>query len=444
MSRETLLARIRRALGRTHRDEGGQSMAFTALTLFLFTCFIVVLLNNGRVVNHKVEAQNAADAAAVSAATWQARGMNLASMGNIMMSMLAAESVMVEAVVWATFTTLAQAAANASCYCDPWCDFDFGKCWQSIEETINMVFQLIDIVSSDFLGDQQDYIWSRVEDLSDLEQNIFDTIPNLSVNESRGVAEANGMDFGFSWPKEMPLQEGEVEDLCDTMNGGDDGGYEGYGALNYGLIAASLAFAITDYQSEAYGPALAAHPGIIHSGPIGSATQTLPFEMLFGEEAPLALGNMYWGLAVEFVDLVLCNGWGITLGFDSSDTDKAVPLLLNDDWPDSKNFLGFGYDRPESGDEVAVPQHFDNLYNEIVGMVTVAQAEVYNPYDDSMFVPQWRSRLVPVDALDDLPADLISYLYGSYGADFPDPMDVARLSGWSLVMSDITNSVIMH
>ncbi|MCK6526400.1 pilus assembly protein TadG-related protein [Myxococcota bacterium] len=449
--RPNAIARAIRRARSLHRDEGGQSMAFVAVTIFLVICFVVVLLNNGRNINHKVEAQNAADAAAVSAATWQARGMNLVAMGNILQSMIAAESVMVEAVNWATFSTLAQAAANASCYCDPWCDFDLGKCIQSIEETINMVIQLVDIIGAGWLEDEQDYLWGRAEDISDMEASIRDAVRGLSAGEARAVAEANGMDFGFSWPADMPVQEGDVEDLCPTMMYGDDGGYEGWGALNYGLIAATLSYAITEYESEAFGPAFATHPGLWQGGPIGSATQTLPFEMLFGEEAPLAMGNMWWHLWVLFVEANLCNGWNIFLGIDSSDLDKAKPLILSDDFFEKdRYFLGFGYDQPESGKEVAVPQHFENTYNEWIGLVTVAQAEVYNTYegyaDDEqlMFIPQWRSRLVPIDQLGELPWELFSYLYDVYDVNLPDPIMVTRLSGWSTVLSDVTNSVVAH
>ncbi len=67
---------LRRKMGLMGRDENGQSMVFIALTLFMMFLFVCVTVNVGDFVAQKVDAQNSADAMAISLAAWQARGLN--------------------------------------------------------------------------------------------------------------------------------------------------------------------------------------------------------------------------------------------------------------------------------------------------------------------------------------------------------------------------------
>jgi hypothetical protein len=62
---------------RLGRDEGGQSIVFVALILIVLVCFLAVTINVGSQVSRKIQLQNAADAAVLSGATWEARGLNL-------------------------------------------------------------------------------------------------------------------------------------------------------------------------------------------------------------------------------------------------------------------------------------------------------------------------------------------------------------------------------
>lgn len=66
-----------RQIQRLGKDEGGQSIVFVALILIVLVCFLAVTINVGSQVSQKIRLQNAADAAALSGATWEARGLNL-------------------------------------------------------------------------------------------------------------------------------------------------------------------------------------------------------------------------------------------------------------------------------------------------------------------------------------------------------------------------------
>ncbi len=66
-----------RQIQRLGKDEGGQSIVFVALILIVLVCFLAVTINVGSQVSQKIQLQNAADAAVLSGATWEARGLNL-------------------------------------------------------------------------------------------------------------------------------------------------------------------------------------------------------------------------------------------------------------------------------------------------------------------------------------------------------------------------------
>jgi hypothetical protein len=435
---------LRRATVGLHRDSGGQSMAFVALTAFLVLCFVIILLNQGRHLTHKVVAQNAVDAAVVSSATYQARGMNLIAMTNIMQSMLLAEAIFIEAIPWAVAESAAVAAANASCYCDPWCDLDFGRCWQSIKEEWNCIMVGIQLLSNGFppLADQIEYVFDQIEMLSDVAAGVQEGFQIQAMQEANIIAEFNGLDYGFVYPNEMPIEEGELEDLCDTMTDGDNGGYEKW--WNAGVVAAMLMLTITEYQSNAFGPAFAAYPHWA-DGPLGSPTQQLPFQALFGEMAPLALGNTWWEQWVAIYWWVECGGGLMWPSLDSYvDTGVAKPLILDSDYPDSGQYVGFGYDDPEDGAPTYMPDHFKNGYNDLFGMITVAQAEVINTHEANMFVPRWHARMVPVSKLGDTPLDIGVYMLSTDGVPWPPLGALARIQGWRLLLGDLTQEVITH
>lgn len=66
-----------RQIQRLGKDEDGQSIVFVALVLIILVCFLAITINVGSQVSRKIQLQNAADAAALSGATWEARGLNL-------------------------------------------------------------------------------------------------------------------------------------------------------------------------------------------------------------------------------------------------------------------------------------------------------------------------------------------------------------------------------
>jgi hypothetical protein len=64
------------------QSEEGQAMVFVALVGLIIFLFFAMTMNVAELVNTKIKNQNAADAAALSAAAWQARTLNLVSAAN--------------------------------------------------------------------------------------------------------------------------------------------------------------------------------------------------------------------------------------------------------------------------------------------------------------------------------------------------------------------------
>ena len=113
MNAPTLIERSRAALrtvhdrlNDVHEDEGGQSIVYIALILFLLACFTFMVINSGALLHDKMQVQSAADAAVLSGSTWIARAMNLNSMMNIFMAMLLAQEIYLKAVFWTALTAL--------------------------------------------------------------------------------------------------------------------------------------------------------------------------------------------------------------------------------------------------------------------------------------------------------------------------------------------------
>lgn len=71
---------------RLRHERDGQSMVFIAIILFTLVCFIAITIDVGVFVADKIHTQGLADAAAVSGAVWQARGLNLIKVLNQMIN----------------------------------------------------------------------------------------------------------------------------------------------------------------------------------------------------------------------------------------------------------------------------------------------------------------------------------------------------------------------
>ena len=82
----TVLQRLLRRLASFHGDGRGQILPLIMFVGIAFCIGTGLVMNTGRVVNRRIEAQNAVDAAAVSGASCVARGMNFIARNNVTMA----------------------------------------------------------------------------------------------------------------------------------------------------------------------------------------------------------------------------------------------------------------------------------------------------------------------------------------------------------------------
>jgi hypothetical protein len=77
-----------RLLHSVHRNENGQAVVYTTIMLMVLALFLAMVINIGQSIHFKMQAQNAADAAALAVARNQARGLNVTGYGNLLEGVL--------------------------------------------------------------------------------------------------------------------------------------------------------------------------------------------------------------------------------------------------------------------------------------------------------------------------------------------------------------------
>lgn len=102
--RHTVTNKLQQLLLRLHCDESGQIVPlfiFAALTLVFV---LMLVLNTGRQVEQRIEAQNSADAAVITHANWIARSLNIISLNNTAITQAYATAML--ATAWQHFKEL--------------------------------------------------------------------------------------------------------------------------------------------------------------------------------------------------------------------------------------------------------------------------------------------------------------------------------------------------
>jgi len=457
MSFRSLIERARARLSEVHRDEGGQSIVYIALILFLLACFTFMVINSGALLHDKMQAQSAADAAVLSGSTWIARAMNLNSMMNIFMAMLLAQEIYLKAVFWTALTALLLSPAIVTF-------------WAAVAAMTGQ-FQLPANAFADSLElpgvlmeteDDEDFIWDIMETLSDVEENVDNLFPWIAELESARLAMKNGAAFGIMYPPSIPETQGELDDLCEcTLSGVNAGGYN---EVQYSLLG-TMATAIGEidgfsYSSDLRDIASDILSGIGLGGPLWGEMQ-IPYHVFWATKAPYHFTNIIFIMAVWARYAVMCGGsfgpqsvnfgvdapgwclWcddenfsipnpfyylGAFFAFLDSGNPNVQPFTLDDDWEEKRDFYGFAYKTPDDISAKFIPDVFQNTYGDTVGMVTVAQAQLYSPHSDGgLFSPHWRTHLAPVTLGSDTASAASSFLGGASSASESAPGGVGGL-----------------
>jgi len=452
-----------------HRDESGQSIVYLVLIMFLLACFTFMVINSGALLHDKMQAQSAADSAVLSGSTWMVRAMNLNSMMNILMAMCMAEAIYMKAVYWTALTALILSPTIEA--------FWLGVCLTTgvCNPAMDAPLDTIDLFPVLFEAEEEeDFMWDIIETLSDIEANVDATLPVVGELESVRMAMMNGAGFGIMYPPSAPEEEGQLTDLCECVANGEPGGYSEVMYSSFGTLTTALnqigGFTYAgDLRNMAYG-LMSGFFGL--DGPLWGELQ-IPYHIFWADTAPYHFTNVMFAMAVWSRYSIMCGGdrppasmnyeipaawWcffcddnemvipdpaaylGEAFALLESGNPNVKPMILVDDWESKRNYWGFAYKTPDDIKAYFIPDVFVNTYGDTVGMITVAQAQIYNPHSDGgMFSPHWRTHLAPVDLGSDNAEAAAGYLITAGVGGEGDP---GAVSGLIAVISSVTGSGI--
>jgi hypothetical protein len=438
-------------------DESGQSIVYLVLIMFLLACFTFMVINSGALLHDKMQVQSASDSAVLSGSTWMVRAMNLNSMMNILMAMCMAELIFMKAVYWTALTALIlspiiEAFWLAVC-------LTTGTCNPAVE----VVFDTFELFPILFDSDEnEDFMWDCMETLTDVEAGVHASLPVVAELESVRMAMMNGAGFGIMYPPTIPEEEGELQDLCECVYSGMPGGYSevmysAFGSLTTALGEIGGFQYAGDMRNMAY-DLVSGFLGI--DGPLWGELQ-IPYHIFWADTAPYHFTNVMFIMAVWARYAVMCGGsfppnslsfevdaawWcffcddneitipnpayylGAAFAFLESGNPNVKPMMLVDDWEEQRNYYGFAYKTPEDIQAHFIPDVFQNTYGDSVGMITVAQAQIYNPHvEGGMFSPHWRTHLAPVQLSSGTAEAAGGYVGGAPASGEGDPGAVGGL-----------------
>jgi len=241
-----------------HRDDRGQISALGVMAAAAFACLLLLVVNTGYATSGKIGLQNAADASAVSGATWIARGLNIVSLNNVTETQLLAIMLIVPALDDAL--EAAEGTLEAEMVGCGFLLVGAAVCEGIIAAQLDIVYgyeiPVTAAVDAD-LGERGGPLWQAMEALHAISGVVDVSFAAIAEAESARVATQDGADVGILVPAgyrpTLPVREGRLRpDLCDpTLNGSPARNRRGYTPLyDYPLGVGPL-----DYYAQKIRPA---------------------------------------------------------------------------------------------------------------------------------------------------------------------------------------------
>jgi len=235
---------VTRASRRLHVDEGGQISALGVLAAAVFACLLLLVINTGYATSGKIQMQNAADATALSGATWMARGLNIISLNNVTQTQLLAIILILraldDAIPPAIRTLQAELAAcvwSIVCNATPLPEILSAQIYVLQALVQPVVSETRNTMAGSSGDPKSGLLWTAMQLLSKMSSAVAVTFPVIGELESIRIARADGADVGVlvparwtvdGWPS-LPVHKGALSpDLCERTRNGPLGEYSGY------------------------------------------------------------------------------------------------------------------------------------------------------------------------------------------------------------------------
>jgi hypothetical protein len=225
-------------VGRFHRSESGQAIYVVVLFFFLLAGLLFLVLSGGEKLNHKVQMQNAADAATAGGAAWYARGLNAVSMCNVTETQLLSLIVLCD-----TLETVTPHAVK--CIDDLMANIGASEAGHDIPidsrladpngfllvvgnaaSEQEIIHRFSDIVGAvpwpDYLTYDTGVLWECTKLMDAFSHAMAKDTPLAAQREAIDIATKNKADFGFLvplWPA-LPVVDGQFRDFKEPMTTG--------------------------------------------------------------------------------------------------------------------------------------------------------------------------------------------------------------------------------
>lgn len=236
---------------RLHRDESAQVSFLAVAGALCFIALLAMVMNTNDVIKHRVHMQEVADVTSLSAANWNARGMNLTSMINVLNSKLLTMTVLVNSLdktlpIVEKIATVQKTAFQA-CTGVPFVGV-FCAVMAAIvtvqEQLIKAMKTVISKIAPHTKCKSGTTVFKVMGGLQKAGEGIRSSFPAIAIAESINIASINGATFGISLsggaltnitnPAEalkLPLVLGPkgTQDFCTAiLSGGPGYEMEGY------------------------------------------------------------------------------------------------------------------------------------------------------------------------------------------------------------------------
>ncbi|MGH9384806.1 MAG: pilus assembly protein TadG-related protein [Vicinamibacterales bacterium] len=224
-------------IARLHRDDDGAISFLGVVGAAAFACLLLLIVNTGYATSGKIEMQNAADATAISGATWVARGLNVISMNNVTQTQLLAVALIIPALDDAmTDAELVLQVQEKACLA---LTVGAPACVAFIRLQISLLQTLHSFVraGAGLARRPSGALWTAMKVLEGISAIVSTTFVGLAEIEADRIARQDGADLGMVVPAglrlTLPTRKGALRpDLCDpTLVGSPSEDSRGYHPL---------------------------------------------------------------------------------------------------------------------------------------------------------------------------------------------------------------------
>lgn len=233
-------------LKRLHRDESAQISFLAVAGALVFVALLAMLMNSNDLVQERIRNQEVADVVALSAGTWNARGLNIISMINVLNTKLLSMTVLVNSLNKTLPVVIAvgevQAAMFQALSGIPPTGPAFAALAAIVRAQIAILKGMKKVIEAieNAVTACGKAAWTIMDGLELAADGVDKSFVAIATASSATIAQQNGVSFGLSInggvltgsateSLTLPVSKGETKDFCNAMkNGGPGFELEGY------------------------------------------------------------------------------------------------------------------------------------------------------------------------------------------------------------------------